>query len=109
MSQPYKVEYLAGTTKQLLDIEDYIIDQEAPIYAYDFTSRIENFCNSLGLFPRKYTKRFDIWPNLHTVGFEGNVLIAYVVNDDARLVTFEGIFYGGQNWEAALKSMRFEG
>jgi len=104
----YDVDYSTTSRQQLAGIEDYIVDQDAPVYAYDFTGRITEFCDELGLFPRKHTKRFDIYPNLHTVGFEGSVLIAYVVKDESNLVIIEGIFYGGQNWEAALKSMKFE-
>jgi len=106
--QPYFVRIEDYATDQLIAIEDYIVDNDAPIYAYDFVWRITQFCYELGLFPRKFTQRDDIKNDLHIVGFEGSVTIAYHVNDSARVVSVLGIFYGGQNWEAALKSMKFE-
>ena len=102
--QRYHVQFEDFATDQLASIEDYIVDQDAPIYAYDFTARIAQFCYGLGLFPHKHTERGDIWPNLHTVGFESSVVIAYMVDDKAHTVSIAGIFYRGQNWEAALKS-----
>jgi len=44
-------------------------------------------------------KRDDLWPGLRTTGFERRVTIAYVVTANAVLI--EGIFCGGQDFEAA--------
>jgi len=37
-------------------------------------------------------------PGLRTIGFERRATILFVVTDDA--VVIEGIYYGGQNFEA---------
>ena len=106
MSQEvYRVDYLPTASRQLIEIEDYIVDHDAPVEAYDFTARIKQFCDALGLFPRKHLERDDIRKDLHLVGFEGSVMIGYHVDDVAHVVTVIGIFYGGQNWEPALRSI----
>jgi len=107
--QPYFDRIEDYATDQLIGIEDYIVDHDAPIEAYDFVWRITQFCYELGLFPHNHTKRFDIRKDLYTVGFEGSVLVAYHVNDTTRVVSVLGIFYGGQSWEAALKLKKFQG
>ena len=70
MNQRHLVEYSATAARQLLEIEDYIIDQDDTVNAIAFTGRIETFCKSLGLFPRKYTHREDIYPNFTLSGLK---------------------------------------
>lgn len=45
--------------------------------------------------------RDDLLAALRTVGFERRATIAFVVAADAVLI--EGIFYGGQGFEALLR------
>jgi toxin ParE1/3/4 len=40
-------------------------------------------------------------PGLRVIGFERRVMIAFMVIDDAVLI--EGVFYGGQAFEARLR------
>jgi toxin ParE1/3/4 len=42
--------------------------------------------------------RGDLLPGLRTIGFERRATIAFTVTADAVLV--EGVFYGGQDFEA---------
>jgi toxin ParE1/3/4 len=46
-------------------------------------------------------RRDDIRPGLRVFGFRRRVSIAFEVT--AEVVTILGIFYGGQNFEAAFK------
>ena len=62
-------------------------------------ARIVAFCTGLATSPMRGQKRDDLWPGLRTTGFERRVTIAYVVTANAVLI--EGIFYGGQDFEAA--------
>jgi toxin ParE1/3/4 len=59
------------------------------------------FCTGLATFPLRGQGRDDLLPGLRTTGFERRVTIAFVVTTDAVLI--EGIFYGGQDFEAALR------
>jgi toxin ParE1/3/4 len=57
-------------------------------------------CESLKTFPIRGTRRDDIRPGLRVFGFRIRVSIAFEVTDG--LVTILGIFYGGQEFEAAF-------
>lgn len=59
-------------------------------------------CEGLALFPRRGVPREDIRPGLRVTHHKGRTLIAYAVDDDTRTVSVLGIFYGGQDYEAAL-------
>jgi toxin ParE1/3/4 len=59
-------------------------------------------CEGLALFPLRGVPREDIRPGLRVTHHKGRTLIAYAVDDDTRTVSVLGIFYGGQDYEAAL-------
>lgn len=59
-------------------------------------------CEGFGTFPKRGTRRDDIRPGLRTIGFRRRATIAFTVGDDT--VTILGIFYGGQDYEAALQN-----
>jgi plasmid stabilization system protein ParE len=59
-------------------------------------------CERLALFPLRGVPREDIRPGLRVTHHKGRTLIAYAVDDDTRTVSVLGIFYGGQDYEAAL-------
>jgi len=52
-------------------------------------------------FPMRGTRHDDIRSGLRVFGFRRRVSIAFEVTGE--VVTILGIFYGGQNLEAALK------
>lgn len=66
-----------------------------------YVGRIIAFCNGLTTFPMRGRQRDDLLPGLRTTGFERGVTIAFLVTADAVLI--EGIFYGGQDFEAAFR------
>jgi len=59
-------------------------------------------CEGLALFPMRGVPREDIRPGLRVTHHKGRTLIAYAVDDGTRTVSVLGIFYGGQDYEAAL-------
>ena len=59
-------------------------------------------CEELALFPMRGVPREDIRPGLRVTHHKGRTLIAYAVDEGARTVSVLGIFYGGQDYEAAL-------
>ena len=69
----------------------------------DFAARRspKSRCEKLEIFPHRGTRRDDLRPGLRTIGIRRRVMIAFAVEADA--VTIIGIFYGGQDFEAALQ------
>lgn len=59
-------------------------------------------CEGLALFAARGVPRDDIRPGLRVTHHKGRTLIAYAVAEDTRTVSVLGIFYGGQDYEAAL-------
>ncbi len=59
-------------------------------------------CEGLALFPLRGVPREDIRPGLRVTHHKGRTLIAYAIDESARIVSVLGIFYGGQDYEAAL-------
>jgi toxin ParE1/3/4 len=59
-------------------------------------------CERLGNFPHRGTARGDIRPGLRVTNYKGRTMIAFGVGDDALRVSILGVYYGGQNYEAAL-------
>lgn len=59
-------------------------------------------CEGLALFPLRGVPREDIRPGLRVTHHKGRTLIAFAVDEDTRTVSVLGIFYGGQDYEAAM-------
>lgn len=72
-----------------------------PATAQTFTDAIVAYCEALHSFPLRGTRRDEIVSGLRTVGFRRRATIAFTVEDD--VVTILGIFYGGQDYEGALR------
>jgi toxin ParE1/3/4 len=75
--------------------------ERAPIAAHRFVNATVDHCMKLDLYPERGTKRSDLRPRLRTIGFRRRVTIAFRV--DGGVVTILRVFYGGQNYEAALR------
>lgn len=67
-----------------------------------YTSAVVETCERLALFPLRGAPREDIRPGLRVTHHRGRTLIAYAVDEAARLVSVIGVFYGGQHLDAAL-------
>ncbi|MGA9600133.1 MAG: type II toxin-antitoxin system RelE/ParE family toxin [Methylocystis sp.] len=67
-----------------------------------FRGAIIDYCEKLESFPEHGTRRDDLRPGLRTIGFRHRVTIAFAV--EAETVTIIGVFYGGQDFEAALET-----
>lgn len=84
--------------RQLDRLHRYITEQSGEQRADGYVARIITFCENLGMFPERGTKRDDLLPGLRTLGFERRVTIAFMVTGDAVLI--EGVYYGGRDFEA---------
>ncbi|MCL2468006.1 MAG: type II toxin-antitoxin system RelE/ParE family toxin [Micrococcales bacterium] len=98
----YSVVFAATARRQLADICTYIADAADPGTASAFVKRIVEHCLGLETFPHRGSCRDDLRPGLRTIGFRRRVVIAFEVDDDTQRVTVHGIFYGGQDLDAAF-------
>lgn len=95
-----KVVFTALADRQLTRLHDHIGAQAGVVTADRYVERIVSFCQSLATFPARGTRRDDILPGLRTIGFERRITIALLVETETVLI--EGVFYGGQDVDAAL-------
>jgi toxin ParE1/3/4 len=86
---------------QLLSLHDYIATKSASRVAVRFVDSIIAYCERLKHYPRRGTKRDDLLPGMRTVGFKRRATIAFLVDDET--VTIIGVFYGGQDVDAAFR------
>ena len=86
--------------RQIDGLHEYITTHASESRADNYVGRIVAFCKSLVTFPMRGRPRDDLLLGLRTTGFERRVTIAFVVTADTVLI--EGIFYGGQDFEAAF-------
>jgi toxin ParE1/3/4 len=96
-----RVIFTPAAERQVDRLHEYITEHADENRADAYVARIVAFCEDLRNFPRRGRRRDDLLPGLRTIGFEHRATIAFVVTADAVLI--EGIFYGGQDFEAALR------
>jgi len=94
--------YAPEASDQLEDLFDYIANRRSPILAERYTDAVVETCEGLALFPLRGVPREDIRPGLRVTHHKGRTLIAYAVDEGARIVSVVGVFYGGQDLDAAL-------
>ena len=97
----HRVVYAPEAEAQLVTLFFQIAAAATPEIAARYTEAIVDQCESLRTFPMRGAQRDDIRPGLRIFGFRRRVSIAFEVTDD--VVTILGIFYGGQNLEAAFE------
>jgi toxin ParE1/3/4 len=99
-----RVVFTPLAERQIDQLHTYITEQASESRADAYIARIVTFCTGLTTFPLRGHKRDDLLPGLRTIGFERRITIAFIVATDAVLI--EGIFYGGQNFEAAFEDKK---
>ena len=82
----YCVDWHAQARADLFELYDWIAEQADPDTAFEYTSRIEQRCETLSDFPQRGTPRNHLLPGLRSITFERRVIIAYRVEDDRVLI-----------------------
>lgn len=98
----FRVLYSARAADQLEALYLYIAGDTGPDRAAGYVDAITDYCDSLETFPHRGQRRDDMRPGLRLIGFRRRVTIAFTVEDAS--VTILGVFYGGQDVEAALRA-----
>ena len=96
----YHVVFAPEAESQLVALFFHIAKAASPAIALNCTEAIVEQCESLNTFPSRSAQRDDIRPGLRIFGFRKRVSIAFEIT--GNVVTILGIFYGGQDFEAAL-------
>ncbi|MGA9072136.1 MAG: type II toxin-antitoxin system RelE/ParE family toxin [Terracidiphilus sp.] len=96
----FSVIYAPEAEVQLVTLFFQIAAAASPEIAARYTDAIVEQCESLKTFPLRGARRDDIRPGLRVFGFRRRVSIVFEVTGET--VTILGIFYGGQNFEAAF-------
>ena len=97
----HSIVYAPEAEAQLVALFFHIAAAASPEIAARYTGAIVEQCEGLKTFPMRGARRDDIRPGLRVFGFRRRVSIAFEVTGE--VVTILGIFYGGQNFEAAFK------
>ena len=95
-----RVLFTASAERQLDRLHGYIAERASEPIADRYVGRIIAF-EGLSVFSLRGAARDDLLSGLRTIGFERRATIAFMVTDDAVLV--EGVFYGGQDFEANFR------
>ena len=96
-----RVVFTPRAERQIDRLHAYITNHASESRADAYIARIAAFCEGLTTFPLRGQRRDDLLSGLRTIGFERRATIAFVVT--AETILIEGIFYGGQDFEAALE------
>ena len=98
----WRIQFAPAALDQLRRLEARIANAGAPITAERYVDSIVDFCMTLQTFPARGVARDDLLPGLRVTHFRKRSIIAYTVETD--VVSIIGVFYGGQDYEAALTS-----
>lgn len=98
----HTVTFTPEARDQLASLYRYIADSAAsPAVAARYTEAIVTYCEGLHIFPHRGTQRDDIRPGLRVTHYRKHSVVAFVVDGDQ--VSILGVYYGGQDYEAALE------
>lgn len=101
----YTVRFAPAARDQLDAIEEYIAFASGlPVVAANFVDGIVAYCESFETFPERGTRRDDLLPGLRVTNYRKSTTVAFRVDTDALAVAIIGVFYGGQDYEAALST-----
>ena len=98
----HTVVFTPEAEDQLAELYAYIALKAAPEIAFRYTGALISYCEGLSTFPDRGIRRDDVRPGLRITNYKHRAVIAFTV--EANQVSIIGIFYGGQDYEAALSS-----
>ena len=96
-----RITFRPHAESDLFRLYDYIADESGHEIAGSYIDRIEAACMALESFPERGTRRDDLRRGLRTVGFERRATIAFEVKRTEVIIV--RVFYGGQDFERALR------
>jgi toxin ParE1/3/4 len=97
----FRISFRPLAEADLFGLYRHIAKQAGYETAGAYIDRIEAACTALETLPERGTRRDDIRPGLRTMGFERRATIVFQVK--RAEVVIVRIFYGGQDYERALR------
>jgi len=97
----YRITYRPRAEADLFGLYHHIAEEAGHEAAGAYVDRIEATCMALQIFPERGTRRDDIRQGLRTMGFERRATIVFQVRKSEVVII--RIFYGGQDYERALR------
>lgn len=96
-----EVVFAPEARTDLLSLYDGIAAAAGASVALAYVERLETYCLGFDLASERGRSRDDLRAGLRIVGFERRVTVAFSVEE--KRVTILRFFYGGQDWEGALR------
>ena len=87
--------------EDMAQMHSYLKAKAGKLVADRYIDRLSAFLAGLDLASERGTMRPDICSDLHIVGFERRLTVAFTVDENE--VTIFRIFSGGQNWQSAAR------
>jgi toxin ParE1/3/4 len=97
----YRISFRPRAQRDLFGLYDYIATQAGHEIAGAYIDRIESPCLSLESAPERGMRRDDIRRGLRIICFKRRVAIAFQIGKTDVVIV--RIFYGGRNYERALR------
>jgi plasmid stabilization system protein ParE len=97
----YQVVFSPEALAQLEALYGYVAQAASPDIASRHTNAIVTYCEGLHTFPLRGSRRDNIRPGLRITNYKKRAVIAFAV--DADVVAIVGVYYGGQDYESALR------
>ena len=99
----HTVSFTPRAERQLAHLYRHIADESGEARAERYVGKIVAACQAPSNFPERGSKRYDIRPNLRTIGYAKSATIAFSVDSMTDTVAIYGVYYGGQDFETILR------
>ncbi len=105
MSRRYRVVEKPSVFTDYIDIADHIErwTGDRPL-AVRTVELIRDYIKGMRDTPHRGTRRDDLRPDLRIVAFRKRTAIAFEIDETERTVAILRVFYGGQDYETALRA-----
>ena len=98
----YSVVFAPEAEDDLVELFEYIAEQGSPAAAAGYTDAIVAYCEGLGRFAHRGTKRDDIRPGLRITNYRRQAVIAFSIDESTDTVAILGVYYAGRDYESEL-------
>jgi plasmid stabilization system protein ParE len=99
----YAVVFAPEAEDDLVELFDYIAEHGSPANAARYAEAIVAYCETLTTLPHRGMPRDDIRPGLRITNYRKRAVIASEVDDKSARVSTLGVYYGGRDFERALR------